>query len=108
MINRHGFGSALVEVRDRTAVDECAAAGEGDPALVADDEVVENLDAEDLARLAESAGDALIITGRFGIAGRVVVRDDDRAGAVEQCVAEDLVPTITGNSPPTITESPQV
>lgn len=66
-----------MEVRLGASVERGTTAGEGDSALVADDDVVENLDAEDLACLAEAAGDALVAAGRFGIPGRVVVGDDD-------------------------------
>jgi len=45
---------------------------------VADDDVVEHLDAEKLADAADALGDEFIVARGFGIAGGMVVGDDDR------------------------------
>lgn len=57
---------------------------------MSDDDVVQDLNAENLAGLAEPAGDVLVIARRFGVPGRMVVGDDDCSGSVEHRVAEHL------------------
>jgi len=79
-----------VEVRDSTSLDEGAASSQRHPALVADNDVVEDTDVEDIAGLAEAAGDALVVAGRFSVSGGVVVRDDDGSGAVAERITENL------------------
>jgi hypothetical protein len=66
------------------AVEEGPPAREGFPAVGADDEVGEDFDAEDGARLPEAAGDAFVVAGGFGVVGGVVVGDDDGTGAVDE------------------------
>jgi hypothetical protein len=51
--------------------------------LVADDEVVEHVDVEELSGTTEPAGDAFVVVGWFGVPGGVVVRHHDRGGAVQ-------------------------
>src|SRR6185437_112410 len=57
---------------------------------VADDDVVQELDAEDLARLFETAGDVEIVGAGSRIAGRMVVRDDDAGGGGRHGIFENL------------------
>jgi hypothetical protein len=69
---------------------ERAATGEADPSPAADDEVVEHLDADDLPCASQAPGDHLVVSTRLRIAGRMVVREDDRARVGEEGIAEDL------------------
>jgi hypothetical protein len=79
-----------VEVGNCTSLDENTAPGKRHPALVADNDVVENIDIEDFAGLAESAGDAFVVAGRFGVSGGVVVGDDDGSGPVAERITKHL------------------
>ena len=63
---------------------------EADEAALADDEVVQHLDVQQLARLDEHLGQAHVFGRRGGVAGGVVVNDDDRRRVVLDGVAEQL------------------
>ena len=54
--------------------------GEGAEAAVADDDVIEDADTDELADLFEAFGDGPIFGGRLGVTGGVVVDEHDRCG----------------------------
>ncbi len=51
---------------------------QGDPSVVADDDVIEQVDAQKLARLVEPLRHPLVLDAGSGIAAGMVVRHDDR------------------------------
>ena len=61
---------------------------EGYEAVVADDDVVEELDAEELAALVKALGDAAVFRAGRGVAAGMVVGDDDSGGAGDNRVLE--------------------
>jgi hypothetical protein len=67
-----------------------AALFEADKAALADDEVVQRLNVQQLARLDEHLGQAHVFGRRGGVAGGVVLNDDDRRRVVPDGVAEQL------------------
>src|SRR5438093_1444596 len=69
---------------------EHAALLEGDEAVVAEDDVVEELNAEESAALVEAEGDAAVFGAGAGVAAGVVVDDDDGGGAGDDGVFEHL------------------
>src|SRR5688500_3190921 len=64
--------------------------GEGQAAVVADDEMVEHTNVHERERVAQTARDELIGLARLRDARRVVVREDERRGVVLQRLAHDL------------------
>jgi hypothetical protein len=52
--------------------------------------VVEHLDADDPTGLDDPARHPLVVPGRLGVTGRMVVGDDDRRGVRQQGVPQDL------------------
>lgn len=77
--------------RERGVLVEAEAAFfEGDELLVADDDVVEDLDVEEFAGGDELAGDMNVFGGGGGVAGGVVVGDDDGGGVVAEGGAEEF------------------
>src|SRR4051812_41473039 len=67
-----------------------ALAAQADVATVADDEVIEDFDVEDLPGFDEFAGDGDIVGGRGGIAGGVVVGDNEGGRILTYRLLEDL------------------
>ncbi len=59
---------------------ECADLLEGDPLVVADDDVIAQVDADELARLVEPLCHTLVLDTGRGIAAGVVVGDNQRGG----------------------------
>lgn len=86
----HALDVVLLPLEIGLAVEEDATPGERGPAMVSDDHVVEDFDAEQVARLGKPAGDLLVVAGGFSVSGGVVVGDHDGGGAVLQCVAEEF------------------
>ena len=87
----------IVMVPPPPAIVPCLNQGLNQPALfeadedaVADDDVVEQVNAHDLARADETLGDGHILPARRGVAGRVVVGDDQGGGGDDHGVLEDL------------------
>src|SRR5262245_5003572 len=82
--------------RTRAARITALASGEPQPlaqgheAAVAEDHVVLERNAEDLARVAQALGDPQVLRARLGIAGGMVVGDDQRGGRLANRAAEDL------------------
>src|SRR6056297_319807 len=70
--------------------------GEADPAPTADDQMVEDLDAEQFTGTHQPSGDRLVVARRLRIAAGVVVRQHDRRGVGQQRVAEHLPRTHEG------------
>jgi len=58
--------------------------------VTADDDVVEELDADNVGGLADAAGHAEIGIARSGIAGRVIVDEDETPGGVDEGGTEDI------------------
>lgn len=54
------------------------------------DQVIEDLDAEDLPRFDEVSGEEEIFSGRIGTPGRMVVEDDERRCVIVECEAQDI------------------
>ena len=63
---------------------------EGEELGVGDDEVVEDLDAEDFAGVAEAFGELDVFAARRWVPGGMVVGEDDVGCAHEDCGAENL------------------
>lgn len=70
---------------------EESAIGEGDVAIGADDEVVEDGDSDDLAGLLEARCELDVLGGGFGIAAGVVVQQDELDGIFAHGGGEDLL-----------------
>ncbi len=58
--------------------------------VVADDDVIEEVDVEDVACFDEFGGHFFVGSAWFGVAGWVVVDDHDRVGVGEECAFVDF------------------
>ena len=64
--------------------------GERPVAAIADHDVIEDSDAEEIAGLFEAARERAVLRGRLRISGRVVVDEDDGRGVADDRWLEDL------------------
>src|ERR1700675_2534174 len=64
--------------------------GERHRGTVADDDVIEQADVDQRERFLDSLGDQFVGLTRFGDAGRVIVRDDDRGRIALQSQLDDF------------------